>query len=63
MDVKRLIKYFMEQYNLTNSDCAKILGIKTQSFYNKIYRGNISVKDLCKLLDGVGATIVFKKKT
>jgi hypothetical protein len=53
----------MEQYNLTNSDCAKILGIKTQSFYNKIYRGNISVKDLCKLLDGVGATIVFKKKT
>lgn len=55
--VGKVIQKLMISKNITHEALAKRLGIQSQSFTNKICRGDMSIQDFSKILDELGFEI------
>ncbi len=51
MDAKKVINQVMLERNVDYAYMADKLGMNTQSFRNKISRGNYGLKDFIKMMD------------
>lgn len=58
--VSDIIKTIMKSKNLNNIQMAQLLGIKTQSFSNKLFRDSYTVDELIKILDILECKLVIQ---
>lgn len=59
MSVSSKIKAFMLIQEKTTADIAAILGIKEQSFRNKLTRENFTVPELISIAEALGAKLTL----
>ena len=58
--VSSIIKSIMQDKGLNNIQMASKLGIKTQSFSNKLYRDSYTVDELVKILDVMDCRLIIE---
>ena len=58
--VSEIIKTLMKSKGLNNIQMAEMLGIKPQSFTNKLFRDSYSVEELIKILDVLDCKLVIQ---
>lgn len=58
--VSNVIKILMKNKGLNNIQMAQILGIKTQSFSNKLFRNSYTVEELIKILDILDCKLIIQ---
>ena len=58
--VSNVIKILMKNKGLNNIQMAQILGIKTQSFSNKLFRDSYTVEELIKILDILDCKLIIQ---
>ncbi len=58
--VSDVIKTLMKSKGLNNIQMAKMLGIKTQSFSNKLFRDSYTVEELIKILDILDCKLIIQ---
>jgi DNA-binding NtrC family response regulator len=60
VDTKHLMRNFMAQYELNGQECARILGIRTGTFYNKMSRGSFTLDEFLKLVNYIHGYIAIR---
>lgn len=60
--VSDIIKTIMHDRGINNIQMANMLGIKTQSFSNKLYRDSYTVDELVKILDALDCRLIIEPK-
>lgn len=60
--VSEIIKTLMKSKGLNNIQMAELLGIKPQSFTNKLFRDSYTVDELIKILDILDCKLVIQPK-
>lgn len=58
--VSDVIKAIMKSKGLNNIQMAEMLGIKTQSFSNKLFRDSYTVEELIKILDILDCKLIIQ---
>lgn len=58
--VSDVIKSLMKSKGLNNIQMAQMLGIKTQSFSNKLFRDSYTVEELIKILDILDCKLIIQ---
>lgn len=58
--VSEIIKTLMKSKGLNNIQMAELLGIKPQSFSNKLFRDSYTVEELIKILDILDCKLVIQ---
>lgn len=58
--VSDVIKMIMKSKGLNNIQMAEMLGIKTQSFSNKLFRDSYTVEELIKILDILDCKLIIQ---
>lgn len=58
--VSDVIKAIMKSKGLNNIQMAELLGIKTQSFSNKLFRDSYTVEELVKILDILDCKLIIQ---
>ena len=58
--VSEIIKDLMKSKGLNNIQMAELLGIKPQSFTNKLFRDSYTVDELIKILDILDCKLVIQ---
>ena len=58
--VSDIIKSIMKTRGLNNIQMAQSLGIKTQSFSNKLFRDSYTVDELIKILDVLDCKLIIQ---
>lgn len=58
--VSDIIKAIMKSKALNNIQMAEMLGIKTQSFSNKLFRDSYTVEELIKILDILDCKLIIQ---
>jgi len=58
--VSDIIKAIMKSKGLNNIQMAELLGIKTQSFSNKLFRDSYTVEELIKILDILDCKLIIQ---
>lgn len=58
--VSEIIKTLMKSKGLNNIQMAELLGIKPQSFTNKLFRDSYTVEELIKILDILDCKLVVQ---
>lgn len=58
--VSDVIKMIMKSKGLNNIQMAEMLGIKTQSFSNKLFRDSYTVEELIKILDILDCKLIVQ---
>lgn len=58
--VSDVIKAIMKSKGLNNIQMAEMLGIKTQSFSNKLFRDSYTVEELIKILDVLDCKLIIQ---
>lgn len=58
--VSNIIKKIMDSKGIGNQQMAEALGIKTQSFNNKLYRDSYTVRELVKILDILDCKLIIE---
>lgn len=58
--VSDVIKTIMKSKGINNIQMAQLLGIKTQSFANKLFRGTYTVDELIKILDILDCKLIVQ---
>lgn len=58
--VSDVIKAIMRSKGLNNIQMAKSLGIKTQSFANKLFRDSYTVEELIRILDILDCKLIIQ---
>ena len=58
--VSDVIKMIMKSKGLNNIQMAELLGIKTQSFSNKLFRDSYTVEELIKILDILDCKLIIQ---
>jgi DNA-directed RNA polymerase specialized sigma24 family protein len=59
IQARALIKKLMYEYELTNKECAIMLGISDSSFRNKLSRGTFKLSEYTKLLKCLNVKVVY----
>ena len=57
--VSGIIKNIMKSKGLNNIQMAELLGIKPQSFSNKLFRDSYTVEELIKILDVLDCKLII----
>lgn len=60
--VSDVIKEIMKSKGLNNIQMAEMLGIKPQSFSNKLFRDSYTVDELIKILDILDCKLIIQPK-
>lgn len=58
--VSDVIKAIMKSKGLNNIQMSEMLGIKTQSFSNKLFRDSYTVEELIKILDILDCKLIIQ---
>lgn len=58
--VSGIIKSIMKSKGLNNIQMAELLGIKPQSFSNKLFRDSYTVDELIKILDVLDCKLIIQ---
>lgn len=58
--VSDVIKAIMKSKGINNIQMAEMLGIKTQSFSNKLFRDSYTVEELIKILDILDCKLIIQ---
>lgn len=58
--VSGIIKSIMKSKGLNNIQMAELLGIKPQSFTNKLFRDSYTVEELIKILDVLDCKLIIQ---
>lgn len=58
--VSSVIKTIMKSKGVSNVQMAQSLGIKTQSFTNKLFKGTYTVNELIKILDILDCKLIVQ---
>lgn len=58
--VSDVIKEIMKSKGLNNIQMAQFLGIKTQSFANKLFRDSYTVEELIRILDMLDCKLIIQ---
>lgn len=58
--VSGIIKNIMKSKGLNNIQMAELLGIKPQSFSNKLFRDSYTVEELIKILDVLDCKLIIQ---
>lgn len=58
--VSGIIKNIMKSKGLNNIQMAELLGIKPQSFTNKLFRDSYTVEELIKILDVLDCKLIIQ---
>lgn len=58
--VSDVIKTIMKSKGINNIQMAEMLGIKTQSFANKLFRDGYTVNELIKILDILDCKLIIQ---
>ena len=61
--VSGIIKNIMKSKGLNNIQMAELLGIKPQSFSNKLFRDSYTVEELIKILDVLDCKLIIRPNT
>lgn len=58
--ISSIIKNIMKSKGLNNIQMAELLGIKPQSFTNKLFRDSYTVEELIKILDVLDCKLIIQ---
>lgn len=58
--VSNVIKTIMKSKGINNIQMAKTLGMQTQSFANKLFRGTYTVNELINILDILDCKLIIQ---